>query len=120
MIREARAEPWARSRLRSGLRRRFAKDGIERRSKLFRVACREAKRRPKLEDVMMRSVGSGEDPLFAQPVDHVRCLRSRGRAGFAIGDQVNSEKKSKPANIANHVVLFLQGTQIGDPLRANG
>ena len=44
----------------------------------------------------------------------------RWRARFAIGDQVNSEKKSEPAHVANQGVLLLQGAQVADPLRANG
>ena len=67
----------------------------------------------------MWPVGPSKNPLFAQSVHNMRSLPRGRRAGLAIGHQVDSQKKPKPAHITNERMLRLQFPQLANPLRAN-
>src|SRR6202030_257621 len=98
----------ANSSLCRGLRRGLAEYGIQRRSKLLCVRWRKTQRRPQLDHVVMRPVRTREDPLFAQAIHHVRSLSRGGGVRVAIRHQIDSQKKSQSAHIADEWMLCLE------------
>lgn len=78
--------------VRRGLRGIFAKDVGERGCEQFRIGRGEDERRTELDDVVVRTIGAGEDTAFSQAVHDVRGLFGRGRAACSVIDQIEPEK----------------------------
>lgn len=68
---------------------------------------------------MMRAVSAGEDAEISEAVDDVRGLVGGGRATIAIVDEIETEKKPGPTNIAEKRIGGLQRPQSGDPARTH-
>src|SRR5215470_11233796 len=61
-------------RLVSGLRRVFLENLTEGPAKALGVGCGEDQRRPQLDYVVIRAIGTGENSLLAQAIHHVGSL----------------------------------------------
>src|SRR5260370_41450642 len=107
------------SRLARRLRGVFLQNGIQRLDKKIRIGFGKNQRGAQLDDVVMRTVGAGENPAIAQAIDHIGGLQRSGLARFTVEDQVDPQEKARSAHIANRCVASLQRLQALDEMRAD-
>src|SRR5579859_826451 len=86
----------------------FAENCTERCHKEIGVRLRENQRGAELEDVVMGTVGAGENAAVAQPVYDVGGLRGSRFAGLAIADEVETKEKAGAADVPEERMHFLQ------------
>src|SRR5208282_1762829 len=79
----------------------FAKHAVQSVHEKIRVRFRKNQRRPKLEHVVIRTIGPSENATVAEPVDNVAGLPPRRRSRLAIDDQIDAEEQAHPAHISD-------------------
>ena len=108
-----------RGKLATGLRRVFLQDEIQSLQEDFSVKFGENQRRAQLDDVVMRSVGAGENAAIAKAVDHVGGLQRSRLTRFTVEHKIDPQEQSRAAHIADQSVAGLQSLQAFDKMRAN-
>src|SRR5579859_888651 len=89
---------------------------VEGRQEEVRVGFGKDERRAEFEDVVMRAICAREYSALAQTVNDIRSLVGSGRARLAIKNEVETEKESGAADVADKRVLLLQECQLRDQM----
>src|SRR5260370_21581504 len=72
----------------------FLQDGIERLHEKIRVAFGKYQRRPQLDDIVMRSVGTGENAAIAKAIHPLGGLQTGGLPRFPLQHEIDPQEQS--------------------------
>src|SRR6266850_6648572 len=94
----------------------FLEDGVQSSNEEICVRLRKDQRRAQLDDIVVRTVRTGEDAAIAQPINDVGGLERRLLPRFAIQHKIDSQEESGPAHVADQIVTLLQLPQTADEM----
>lgn len=97
----------------------FVKDLVERGSEEVGVGIGKEQRGPKLEDIVMGTVGASKHAALAKAIDDVRGLLCGRGARGAFLDQIDTQEKAGAANVADEGVRGLELAKTGEPASTN-
>src|SRR5437899_1250899 len=90
------------------LRRVFLQNGIQRLHEKVGIGFGENQRRPQLDHIVTRAVGSGKNAAIAKAIDDISCLRRSSLARFTIKHKIDPQEQSRAAHITDQCMTGLQ------------